>query len=201
VYDEIGDRMIVFGGDTGDAYQFAGSNDVWELDLSTLNWSEIMTSGEVPSPRWYATAIVDPVANDLVVFGGHPGTGDLYRLDLDTGDWRRVLTDGPSPAPVEGHTAVYDPVTHSMVVFGGLLLYGTGEASRSELWVLDLESDTWTELEPAGIAPTGRWGHSCIAATGRCIFFGGVHTTEIGNYGAYARGELLNDVFALQYLE
>ena len=200
-YDESGDRMIVFGGDTGDIHGFSASNDVWELDLSTLSWSQVLASGEAPPPRWFASAIVDPAANDLVVFGGWPGSGDLYRLDLDTSNWRRVDPGGLAPPPVERHTAVYDGVTHSMIVFGGLLLYGAGDASRSESWVLDLNSDTWEQITFAGIVPTGRWGHSCVNADGRCIFFGGVHTTEVGNYYACMTADWLDNVFALQYVE
>lgn len=80
----IGDKMLVFGGDTGSGSRIL-SNDLWLFDLPTLRWTQIESTGEVPPPRSHFGAIISQ--NQLLVFGGS-GKGeseklnDLYSLDL-----------------------------------------------------------------------------------------------------------------------
>src|SRR5687767_14476616 len=53
VFDEEGDRMIVFEG---------GANDTWELPLSGLNanvWRELIAAGDHPPPHGYRVGVAD----------------------------------------------------------------------------------------------------------------------------------------------
>jgi Galactose oxidase, central domain len=179
IYDPVGDRMVMFGGeyvydeeDKGIIYVFY--NDVWTLALSDLStWSRLTPGGSLPPGRLCHSAIFDALADRMLVFGAYNhdygSANDLWALNL-TGDavWSEI---GSSPAPADrhGHTAIYDPVRHDMVVFGG-----EGLGSFDDTWTLTL-SDTpaWTELNAR---PLTRHGHSAIYDPVRdgMVVFGGL---------------------------
>jgi hypothetical protein len=71
-YDAGNNRMIIFGGGTSVGLV----SDVWVLSNATgiggtPSWSQLMPSGSVPpAPRVYHSAVYDPVANVMTIFGG-----------------------------------------------------------------------------------------------------------------------------------
>ncbi|CAG9098270.1 unnamed protein product [Plutella xylostella] len=65
-----GNEMIVFGGLVkSTAQQIQCSNDVWVLDLDSLNWKKQATTKPRPSPR-YAQSLVSLDADRLMLLGG-----------------------------------------------------------------------------------------------------------------------------------
>ena len=71
--------MLLFGG----AGVFAPANDVWSLKSSYEAWD--LLAFRFPNIR-NSSAVCDPVANELLVFGGegvHGGSA-LYRMGLTT---------------------------------------------------------------------------------------------------------------------
>jgi hypothetical protein len=56
-------------------------------------------------------------------------------------------------------------------LFGGL----TADGPSNELWELNLFTDTWTLLQPSGVPPAPRFGHTAtwVAAQGRLIVWSG----------------------------
>jgi hypothetical protein len=93
--------MYVFAGMhfTNDRGRFAQFNNVYRLNLKTMLWSEVITSGDVPGPRDKHTAVVwehgdnDPL---MIVFGGRDPTNYLnnqtYVLNLVNHTWRHQTT-------------------------------------------------------------------------------------------------------------
>jgi hypothetical protein len=92
---------------------------------------------------------------------------DIAVYDPDSG-WRIVETSGVKPAPRAWTTGGYDPATHSLLVFGGYRLgpdqgpdtpgselFGPTNYTN-DLWSLDLDTFTWTELHPVGPLPSPR---------------------------------------------
>ena len=71
--------MVVFGGKDG--YNGPSYNDVWTLDLTTLAWTLLTTTGTKPT-RTYHSSIVSN--EKMVVFGGYDGSykNDAWTLDL-----------------------------------------------------------------------------------------------------------------------
>lgn len=72
--------MIVFGGSTfaSDAPPSAHFNDVWYLNsaLSTNaseSWTAAKTAGTPPHARLGHSAVLDPVNNRMIIFGGAEG--------------------------------------------------------------------------------------------------------------------------------
>ena len=131
------------------------------------------------------TAILDPIRDRMVVFGGYgPARNTTWVLSLSGGhDWRVLDVAGPLPEPRYRHTAIYDPHRNRMIVFGGV--------RSGAVWALTLgDSPTWSEITPtSGPSPGPRLEH--VAAYDpvgdRMILHGGQDTT----------GTLRRDVWAL----
>ncbi len=127
-----------------------------------------------PTPRIAASAIVDPVRDRLIVFGGQGDTrlAEVWALPLSGPPiWSQLTPAGDAPVPRIGHTAIYDPVGDRMIVFGG-----TGAYHLNDAWALDLAGEpSWSQIVPAGPAPPARIYASAIydAARGRMIVIGG----------------------------
>jgi hypothetical protein len=149
VYDAERDRMIVFGGSTS----FTRVNDVWALGLAEpAAWSLLSPMGEGPSPLSRHAAIVDPVRQRMIVFGGVAGwypeipSDSVWSLSLvPPMTWSRLqpITSGPGPSGFA--SAVYDPVRDRMIVLrrtGGYIY-----PDSLEVWALALaDPPLWSRL-------------------------------------------------------
>lgn len=173
IYDPVRDRMIIFGGTDGSGY----FDDAWALSLDgTQEWTPMTPTGNIPPGRCGHTAIYDPTADRMIVFGGASGDGapldDVWSLSLGGGipTWVRLFPSGHVPARF-GHVAIHDVARHRMVVFGG----GDGLA-RNDAWALQLSPTLiWTELTTSGPRPAARSGHAAVhdPARDRMVLFGG----------------------------
>ncbi|MCC6350046.1 MAG: hypothetical protein IT347_10710 [Candidatus Eisenbacteria bacterium] len=178
VYDSLRDRMLVFGGFTGDLYV----NDVWALSLAgTPEWTELTPTGTPPSPRYRQSAIYDPVRDRLVIFGGWfsgDGYNDVWALSLaGTPQWQELTPAGPLPSPRISHSAIFDPIRDRMLVFGGV-----DDSLLNETWALSMDNPAWTELSPAGERPLPRYIHSAVydPVRDRMVIYGGY---DVALYG------------------
>ncbi len=161
VYYPIFNCVILFGG--RDEYTFY--NDVWFLNLNTgyEGWIQIFPSGTQPPARDAHSAIIDPVNNRMIVFGGYDANGnnfnDVWSLNLNDTSWIQLNPSG-SPPPIRGaHTAIYDPIENRMIVFGG-----SSSTIYNDVWALDLNygNESWHQLFPSGNLPGQRTRHWAI---------------------------------------
>ena len=171
IYDPVRDRMVVFGGFTGNIY----TNDVWALSLGgTPEWTELTPAGPLPHERYRHSAIYDSARDRMVVFGGwYSGDnyGDIWSLSLgDNKQGTELEPNGTPPTARYSHTAIYDPVRDHMVVFGGV-----DAGLLNDVWSLAFADTAWTHLEPAGTPPLYRYVHSAIydPVRDRMVVFGG----------------------------
>ena len=96
VYDGPRDRMIVFGGSGPEEL-----NDVWALSFEgTPTWSRVETSGVPPSPRYGHAAVIDPVGDRMIVFGGSSGGDETWALGLGNAGWNQFSFTGSTPGQV-----------------------------------------------------------------------------------------------------
>ncbi|KAL6039377.1 hypothetical protein STEG23_029037 [Scotinomys teguina] len=149
-------RMYVFGGMCG-----ARLDDLWQLDLETMSWSQPETKGTVPLPRSLHTASV--IGNKMYVFGGwvpHKGentensphdcewrcTSSFSYLNLDTAEWTTLVSDSQEdkknsrPRPRAGHCAV--AIGTRLYFWSGRDGYKKALNSQvccKDLWYLDTE--------------------------------------------------------------
>lgn len=146
IYDSEHNEAIFFGGRRS---LDSSLNDVWKLSLSSLSWTQVLPTGNIPKGRHSHAAIYDPVNRRMLVFGGtnpYYVYNDLYSLDLNAYTWSKLSPGGTLPLPRWNHTAIYNPTDSSMVVFGG-----RNPSTRfNDLWKLDLNTLTWTEITPVG---------------------------------------------------
>jgi hypothetical protein len=192
IYDPDGDRMIIFGGRyrKATAGTYTVYNEVWALDLSTLAWSQIMTTGTPPAARSSTAGVYDASSKSLVIFGGNTSTNgaafsplnDLWSLDLGSGAWKQISTTG-APAARLFHTAAIDPASHRLYVFAG------GDANAftgpflSDLWSVDLAGGAWTQEAMPASGPAGRINPVSVFDTvgSRLVIFGGHDDGDVGN--------------------
>ena len=87
VYDPIGDRLVMFGGDTGSRR----IDELWTFDLGSGVWSQVDDAGPPPAARSGAAAIYIESQNRALYFGGESPVGflgDVWEL--------RDLADRPT---------------------------------------------------------------------------------------------------------
>ena len=128
VYDPIGRRMVIFGGMVSVSSDSLPLGDVWQLSLIDTTWSELTPDGTPPAPRGVGTAVYDPGARRMIVFGGNLApplwsTNETWALNLaGTPAWQRFDFGSESMGPRRSwHSAVFDPRRGRMIVFGGWL--------------------------------------------------------------------------------
>jgi hypothetical protein len=99
IYDPIGCRMIVHGGENGPPW-----NNTWSFDLTTQRWRD-MTDSTAPV-REDHTAIFDSRGKRMVIFGGRDYYNDkiydIWALDLASGSsrfekWRNLTVEKQHP--------------------------------------------------------------------------------------------------------
>jgi Ras-related protein Rab-1A len=192
-------RMYLHGGcDEKKAF-----GDLHLLEIEQMKWTELVTEGRAPPPRWGHT--VEGHDTDLVLFGGMTSEGQ--GADGLLGDGGAA---GPQPPPFAAglkwdHVGVPDNglfklqtqslqweapgcvgqppsprfchsacVTNDLyIVFGGC---GSADYSRplNDLHWLDLRSMQWTSPSCAGEPPSARFAHKMIhGGDNTLLLFGG----------------------------
>jgi len=175
-------RVVLFGGATGDSGRYTITADAYMLEVSTDTWSKVGAEGAVPSARAaHAAACVDH--SQMVIYGGATGGGslssdELYLLDIrneERSQWMSVPVLGPTPGRRYGHTMIYNKPL--LIVFGG----NNGQQAECDIWVLDVERSPfqWNEVSVMHTrCPLPRVYHSAEVcregpAAGMMVVFGG----------------------------
>ncbi len=125
IYDPLGQRMIIFGGENGFT-----TNHTWAFDFATRRWRNI-TAANAPE-REDHTAIYDSRGKRMVIFGGRHNDGEndyiniheVWALDLDPQSstfeqWQDLTVEDRHPLGRSDHAVVYDSLKNRMVIFGG----------------------------------------------------------------------------------
>ena len=137
IYDAIGDRLLIFGGGNG-----ASTNDVWQLSLAgSATWSQVVSTGAAPAPRFGMAAALDAQRYRLVIWGGDTtatyssssgALADGWSLNLTGAPVWVPLAPGSTAPTARGWTAaMYDPLGDRLVLFGGL---GAGNIVTNDMW-------------------------------------------------------------------
>jgi hypothetical protein len=121
------------------------------------------------------TAVLDPVAHEMLLFGGeisnHQLTNDLTAYSLGAPVVPTPIHPPGPPTARYAPRAVWDPLRDRMLVFGGY-----DGNFLNELWEYrPRPSPTWTQLFPDSAPPAPRFaGGMVLDATGdRLLVFGG----------------------------
>ncbi len=194
VYDTDQDRMIIFGGRfravSNGAYR--NFNDVWALDLKTMKWKELKTTGAVPTARSNPAGAYNKLTKEMIVFGGNSSTSglsfrphnDVWAFHLEKNVWRQVSSRGTKPTARLFHAATVDNKNNRLFVYGGGGANAWQGPFFGDLWVMDLKTGNWTKLHPGGTgAPDGRIWSSITydEKENRILMFGGHDGGGVGN--------------------
>ena len=129
----VGTKAYVFGGEDSKRKSI---DELWSLDLSTMEWDRPATSGITPSARSAHTACAFRNRYIVIFGGGSVATcfDDLVILDTQTMEWIRPETEGPIPPPRAGHA--------SAVLGSTLYIVGGGNNARgcADMYALDLSN-------------------------------------------------------------
>jgi hypothetical protein len=172
VYDALHDRMVVFGGNSGQN----PLNDTWELAFvggQGAVWSQILPTGTPPPQLSFQSAALDRDANRLIIFGGDAGgpRNNVYALTLNGSPvWTELLPTGLPPTP--RHSAAMVSLGTRMLVFGGS---DNGFVGTDDTWLLSLYPPSWRQLDVGSLLPSARLASSAVfdQATFRLAIFGG----------------------------
>jgi len=172
-FDEASRTLWVIGGDSEEGPNY---DDAWALDLAgSPAWRAAGVTGPRPSARDGASAIVDPVGQRVVLFGGDLGseTDEVWALATAPGGaWTRLSVQGTTPHRRDA-LAVYDSRRHRMMVLGGTF----DAATANDVWALSLgDAPAWSQVLPTGDAPSPRDGARAVydATADRVLVFGGI---------------------------
>ncbi|XP_064393177.1 uncharacterized protein LOC135340747 isoform X2 [Halichondria panicea] len=111
----VGRCLYTFGGDDRSSY----FNDMSKLDLDTLQWTKVQTSGSQPMKK-FGCGLVRVNERTLCCFGGRGigWTNEFHLFDIQNGVWSSPELRGERPPPCSHFTfTMVDQ--HRAVFFGG----------------------------------------------------------------------------------
>lgn len=184
VVDPLRGELVLFGGDDGPTVMCiprpSFRADLWRYDLRCDRWREV-TAPDGPSARARMAYALDTRRNQMLVFGGRfraTSSGaytlfrETWRLDLATDRWARVDAEG-GPSARANAAAAYDPTGDAFYVMGGnTSTSGASFTPLSDLWRLDLASNTWARVV-TNTPPPARLFHAAAIRDGALTVFGG----------------------------
>jgi hypothetical protein len=183
-------KVFIFGGRSKDSC----FNEMWQLDLTTLNWTKLTFSGDFPSPRAFHTCIVQ--GNNFFLFGGEAlyknlGTGesfnDLYMFLPSANKWIKIYHESKSPnggsAPTLRHAHTCIIYKAQLFIYGGLWRKSTGSEEETtvepDLFVYNSPENKWIKHRPTtsirNQVPPSLFGHTSIL----------LHNSKIFNFGGF----------------
>ncbi len=206
VWDEVAHKMYVFGGQVSHLI----ANDLWVYMGSNNSWEKLTPAGMLPPDRQAHSAVWDPEAGRMYVFGGTNGSGgldDLWAYVASSNSWEK-LTGSNRPFPVSidynanssygdkltpggnlplarfGHSAILDPKAGKMYIFGGWRRSTSGAYQQADdIWTYTANSNSWDMLTPTGAPPPLRNAHTAAwdPRAGKMYVFGGAkRMTSVG---------------------
>jgi hypothetical protein len=129
VYDAATETVVLFGGASGDTWEWNGRAKTWTQKFPASS----------PSPR-LAFLAYDPLTRTVVLFGGENGVyyGDTWTWDGI--NWTQQFPAN-SPSARTRQTMAYDPSLGQVVLFGGTT---APPSSLNDTWAWN--GRTWTQL-------------------------------------------------------
>ncbi len=165
VYDEYRHKVILHGGEDGPT-----SNDLWELDLITNQWTD-KTTPESPFLEDHS-GIYAAEYRGIYYFGGQNESfmdlNEIWFLNLDPESpqfyrWQRIFPgDKRAPMARRDHSLVFDPHRRQLYLFGGWRR--ATKTFLTDTWAFHLDSLRWREIKilPGQMPPPRRHAGSAL---------------------------------------
>jgi len=174
------DELILFGGEYFTGNKMFVYNDLFIFNIRKQEWSKVSIPN-MPPPRSAHQAVVVPQqGGQMWVFAGEFSSHsqaqfyhykDLWVLHLRERRWEQVKAPG-GPSARSGHRMI--AMKKQLFVFGGFHDNTRDYKYFNDVYSFDIETYTWTALNPIGNGPSPRSG--CVflpTDTGRAVIYGG----------------------------
>ncbi|XP_054719958.1 kelch domain-containing protein 4-like [Uloborus diversus] len=180
------EELVLFAGEYFNGSKTVMYNDLYFYNIKKGQWSVLQCS-EKPPPRCsHQAVILSQRAGQLWVFGGEfasPSRSnfyhykDLWVYHFAEKRWEQVKVPG-APSARSGHRMTAS--RKQLIVFGGFHESLREYKYFNDVHIFDLESYTWTKVEPTGRGPSPRSGVQMAPLTdGRIILFGGYSREKV----------------------
>jgi hypothetical protein len=132
-------------------------------DQSIVTWLERPAGTTAPLGRADSVLVRSLGAQDaLMLFGGRSASGllnDFWKYSANNDEWTQITPAGEIPTPRSGVGFAQRGDGTEVYLFGGM----TTQGSSNDLFLMDLESNTFIRLWPiqgGSYGPSARWGAS-----------------------------------------
>ncbi len=145
-------------------------------------WTQLEPQGDKPAARAGQCMVYDSKNDAVILFGGTDSLtffSDTWKYSPPDNTWTNQKPAGDVPEGRVASSMVYDPVSGKVILFGGV----SKTESLGDTWAYDLATNTWTELQISGTAPSARGGHAMVysAALGKVLLYGGKDAKSVLN--------------------
>jgi N-acetylneuraminic acid mutarotase len=156
---------------------------MYALDLLTMNWEKVPTTGDVPHGRAGHTACV--YGDCIYYFGGNyfesiqaqQFFNTLYIFNTTTRTWTKDPADTSQILGRYHHAA--EVVGEKMYIYGGK---AKDNKDLNDIYVYDFASGAWIpHFEVSGVVPTARNHAGSAVYDQNLIIYGGSSTTDVFN--------------------
>lgn len=124
-------------------YSMTGSltySDLWELNLSTDDWTNLTVTGARPPALEGASMTWDPLTRSIEMFGGcYPCSSAVWQFRPPTKAWTELSTPSNAPAARGASSWCYAPTLGADLLFGGT----NGVSTFNDTELFNATSDTW----------------------------------------------------------
>lgn len=154
----LNDHLLIFGGYQDDFERL--SQDLHMLNLKTMIWTYVKTTGSKPCVRDFHSASV--IDGSMYIFGGRSDTFQHNRvevydnginyIDFQSKTWHKIDSIGTVPDGRRSHSAIV--YQNKIFIFGG---YNENKKLHyNDLYCFDPKKHEWTLVNTIGQKPSPR---------------------------------------------
>ncbi|XP_054275074.1 kelch domain-containing protein 4-like [Macrosteles quadrilineatus] len=180
------DELILFGGEYFNGQKTFLYNEMFIYNINRGDWT-MLKAPAGPPPRCSHQAVALPIGGgQLWVYGGEFASPtqsqfyhyrDLWVFHFATHLWEQVNAPG-APSSRSGHRMIC--VKKQLFVFGGFHDNLREYKYFNDVYSLNLETRTWTKIEPVGTPPAPRSACQMVATPdGKILVFGGYSKVRV----------------------
>lgn len=195
-------ELILFGGENTEGSISHFYNDLYTYSIENDTWRKI-SSKNSPLPRSSHAMCAHP-SGIILMFGGEFSSpkqstfyhyGDTWILEADTKEWTKI-DQKKGPSARSGHRLAC--WKNYILMHGGFRDLGTMSTYLNDLWLFDITSYKWTQVEfpPNHPIPDARSGHSLIPCADGAVIYGGY--CKVKARKGLQKGKVLTDGWMLK---
>ncbi|CAF1336824.1 unnamed protein product [Rotaria sordida] len=167
------DSLVMYGGANHCGNFRPTYNDTWLFNLTTLQWTRLLTINDPPLGRWGHFAWIDPLfdSDSMLIFGGRHGEkydlqapfSDVWRLNLKTFIWSKLNDGIPGKTIMVGNNgAIATP--EGKIFFLNSNRATSNVSAATEIWLYDVHTNTFTSVPIlSSFVPKQEWLFSVVA--------------------------------------